>query len=265
MPYYDNPAGRLHDLLARLAEQPQTGSVVGAWAGVLEVDEADIAVHLGRVAELVRQIQEAVDQADEPALLAPVQRFRAVWTRPIFPEDQPFSAQLSKVLPDATAMEALNLVSAQLHSIAAEGKVPSEDELAQLKSELRDLIDNVEAADDIPPDLKHLFISRLRSVEQAIEHLKVGGPNAIRHAMEAVIGSVVYAEDPAAVAKSQTFKNVMATLLIIWSVFSAGPDIQQSIEAWRDIVPVLSAGPEQPSQGPNDAGPGQAPQGPDNK
>jgi len=195
-------------------------------------------------------------------LLAPVQRFRADWTRPIFPQNQPFSAQLLKVLPDETAMEALDLVSAQLHSIAPEGKVPDEDELAQLKSELRELIDNVQAASDIPPEVKHLFISHLRSVEQAIEHLKVGGPNAIRHAMEAVIGSVVYAEDPAAVAKSQTFRNVMATLLIIWSVFSSGPEIQQSIEAWRDIVPALSAGPEQPPQRSSDSGgPGQPPQG----
>jgi hypothetical protein len=248
MPYYDNPAGRLHDLLARLAEQHSGGSVLNAWAAVLEVEQADVAVRLGRVAELVRQIQEAVDQADEDALRAPVQRYRAAWARPIFPEDQPFNAELKKVLPDAASMEALNLVSAQLHSIAPEGKVPEEGELDRLKSELRELIDGVQAASDVPPEVKHLFISRLRAVEQAIEHLEVGGPSAIRQAMEAVIGSVVYTEDPATVAKSQTFRNVMATLLIIWSVFSAGPEIQQSIEAWHEVVPALVPGSDHPPQ-----------------
>lgn len=250
MPYYDNPAGRLHNLLVRLAEQPHNGSVIGAWAGALGVEQADVSVHLGRVAELPRQIQEAVDRAGEQALAAPVARYRAVWTRPIFPEDHPFSGQLRKVLPDAAAMEALNLVSAQLHSIVPEGKVPEEEELNRLKSELRELIDGVQAAGDIPLEVKHLLISRLRAVEQAIEHLEVGGPSAVRQAMEAVIGSVVYTKDPAAVAKSQAFKNVMTTLLIIWSVFSAGPEIQQSVEAWHDIMPALSAGPEQPPQAP---------------
>lgn len=244
MPYYDNPAGRLHDLLVRLAEQHHGGSILGAWAGVLEIEEAEVCVHLGRVAELPRQIQAAVDQAGEKALIAPVLRYRTVWTRPIFPEDQPFSGKLEKVLPDEAAMEALDLLSAQLHSTAAEGSIPSEEELGRLKSEVRGLIEAIEAADDIPPEVKHLLIARLLTVEEAITHLNVGGPRAVRHAMEAVIGSVVYTEDPASVAKSQTFQKVASTLLIIWSVFSAGPAVQHSLEAWQHI-PALVSGPRQ--------------------
>jgi hypothetical protein len=147
------------------------------------------------VAELVRQTQDAVERAGEDALVPPVQRYRASWARPIFPREHAFDSPLSNVLPDAAALEALGLVSAQLHSIAPEGAVPDEGELDRVKSQLRDLIDGVQSAKDVPDDVKHLVISRLRAVEEAVEHLNVGGPSAIRHATEAVMGSVLFTQD----------------------------------------------------------------------
>jgi hypothetical protein len=251
VPYYDNPAGRLHDLLTRLAQQDRVASLLDGWAAVLRVNPENVVVHLGRVADLVRQTQDAVDSAGEGALLPPVERYRDSWAQPIFPREHAFSSALKKVLPDAAALEALDLVSAQLHSIAPEGVVPDEDELAQLKSQLRELIDMVQAADDVPDEVKHLVISRLRSVEEAIEHLDVGGPRSIHHAMEAVMGSVLFAQD-ARVAKSPTIRKVWTTLLIVWTAFSAGPTIQASLEAWPDLVPVLSAGAEQSAGMPED-------------
>lgn len=83
MPYYDNPAGRLHDLLVRLTEQPGNGTLLNAWATVLDVAAEDIAVHLGKVADLVRETQEAVNNAGEGALLPMVGRFRDSWVQPI--------------------------------------------------------------------------------------------------------------------------------------------------------------------------------------
>jgi hypothetical protein len=127
VPYYDNPAGRLHDLLTKLAQQDRTTSVLDGWAAVLHVEPVDVVVHLGRVADLVRQTQDAVSSAGEEALLPPVERYRDSWAQPIFPWDHAFSSPLRKVLPDATALEALDLVSAQLHSIAPEGVVPDEN------------------------------------------------------------------------------------------------------------------------------------------
>ncbi|MDQ3725904.1 MAG: hypothetical protein M3335_08485 [Actinomycetota bacterium] len=255
MPYYDNPAGRLHELLAKLAEQDRRISVLDAWATVLRVEPDDVVVHLGRVADLVRQTQDAVDRAGEDALLPPVQRYRASWAQPIFPQDHAFSGALGKVLPDVAALEALDLISAQLHSIAPEGVVPDEDELERLKSQIRDLIDGVQAADDVPDEVKHLVISRLRAVEEAVEHLDVGGPSAIRRATEAVMGSVLFAQD-AQLAKSPTIQTVWTTLLVIWTVFSAGPTIQTSIEAWKEMAPLLSAKTE---QSPGASAPGSSP------
>lgn len=218
--------------------------MLAGWAAVLRVEQEDVVVHLGRVADLVRQIQDAVDHAGEEALLPPVQRYRDSWARPIFPQNQAFNATLEKVLPGKDALEALDLISAQLHSIAPQGVIPEEDELALLKSQLRELIQGVQTADDVPEEVKRLILSRLRAVEDAVEHLDVGGPNAVRHAMEAVMGSVVFTQD-VGVAKAPTIQKLWAMLLILWTAFSAGPTIQASIEAWQEMLPLPSVEQEQ--------------------
>jgi hypothetical protein len=251
MPYYDNPAGRLHDLLIRLAEQPGNNSVLDGWAAVLSVESGDVIVHLGRVALLVGQIQDAVDRAGEAAIGPQVQRFRRSWAQPIFPQDYGFADNLEFVRPDQASLEVLHLVSAQLHSIAPEGLVPGEDEIEKLKSQLRALIDQVEVANDIPDEVKHLVIARLMAVEEAMAHLKIGGPRALRRAVEAVVGGVVFTQD-SHVAKSSTIKNMLLGLAVIWTAFSSAPTIQDSIEAWQGMIPLLGAGTQQSEVRPAD-------------
>ena len=249
MPYYDNPAGRLHGLLIKLAEQPGNGSLLDAWAAVLDIAAEDIAVHLGEVAVLVRETQEAVNNAGEAALLPMVSRFRDAWAQPIFPQSHAFSDRLDRVLPDQNSLDTLGVVSAHLHAIAPEGSVPSDSELGRRKEELRSLIDEVGAATDIPHELKHLLIVRLRGVEEAIDHLNVGGPGAVQRAMEAVMGSVfTNPEARRAAAKSPTVKTMFTTLWVIWAIFSAGQPVHDSIEGWGDTIQMLSPGPEEPSQ-----------------
>jgi hypothetical protein len=248
MAYYDNPAGRLHDLLARLRESPESNSVISAWADVLGVEQDKVVVHLGPVADLVRLIQNAADRSGEQALLAPVGRYRTAWARPIFPVDQAFDAPLRKVLPDGAAMEALDTVSALLHATAPDGVVPGEEELEARKAELRNLIDEVEVATEIPDELKHLLIDRLRDVEQAIEHLNVGGPGAVKRAMEAAMGSLfTMPQTGQAAAKSPTVRKMVTTLWVIWAIFSAGQAVHQSIEGWAETVQMVTAGPQDSS------------------
>jgi hypothetical protein len=248
MVHYDNPAGRLHDLLARLQESPGSNPVIAAWAEVFGVQQDEVVVHLGPVADLVRQIQNAADKSGQQALLAPVGRYRTAWARPIFPVDQAFDAALHKVLPDGAAMEALDTVSALLHATAPDGVVPGDGELETRKEELRNLIDEVEVATEIPDELKHLLIDRLRDVEEAIEHLNIGGPGAVKRAMEAAMGSLLTTPQTSqAAAKSPTVRKVVTTLWVIWAIFSAGQPVHQSIEGWTETVQMVTAGPKTPS------------------
>lgn len=244
MAEYDNPAGRLHDLLSKLGEQPRNGSIIAGWAAVLEVEQADVVLHLGRVADLVRQTEEAVDVSEAAALQPSVRRFRAAWTRAIFPEDQAFTGHLKTVLPPEEAMEMLGVVSAHLHLIASEGTVPEDDRLDELKTQVRDLIDGVREADDIPDDVKRLVITRLRGVEEAVEHLKVGGPRAVQNAIEAVMGSIVFARNRS-VWKSSAVQKIWATLAVAWTIFAAGPTVHAAIDAWGEMIPLLGAGADQ--------------------
>jgi hypothetical protein len=240
-PYYDNPAGRLHELLRQLGEQDKNAAIVAGWAQVLQVAESDVVLRIGAVFELVREIQEAVDELDDDILRAPVSRLRDQWARPIFPLDIAFLDTLSNVLPPAEALESLGLVAAQLSLRVPEGKVPTVDELTALKTQLRDLVGAVREADDLTEDVKHVIVARLLDVETAIEHIHVGGPEAVRRATEAVVGTMVRTAQPGG-KNHQTLKRVLATLGVLWVAFSAGPTVNNALEAWPDAVRQITSG-----------------------
>lgn len=250
MPYYDNPAGRLHDLLTKLQAQEKGSSLLSGWATVLDVNADDVVVHLGRVADLVRQTQEAVDRIEEEVFVQTVQRYRAAWARPIFPPDHAFNNALGKILPEQPALEALGMVSVHLHSTAPEGVMPDDAQVDQLKTQVRELIDGVGAADDIPDDLKHMVILRLQDVEDALEHLDIGGPSAVRHATEAVIGSMALMTRGTHLIKSPTVQKVCATVAIAWTIFSAPPTAENALESWEKVIPQLTDVIEKPFDSP---------------
>lgn len=79
MASYDNPAGRLHELLRRLNDINPNSSLLAAWAEVLNVPEPDVHLRLGGVGQLVADVQKAVEKSGEQALIAPVSRYRAQW------------------------------------------------------------------------------------------------------------------------------------------------------------------------------------------
>jgi hypothetical protein len=239
--YYDNPAGRLHALLIRLIDQPPNGAILGAWANVLEVDRQDVVLHIGGVADLVRQIQAAVDELDDEVLSAPVARLRGAWAKPIFPSEHAFNTALGKVLPSTEALESLALVAAQLHLRAPEGKVPDDEALANLKKQVRDLVDAVREADDLSDDVKQAIVGRLIDVEKAMEHVHVGGPDAVRRAMEAVMGAMARTANPMT-ARSASLQKLWVTLGVLWVAFSAAPTTQASLETWPTIVHEITSG-----------------------
>lgn len=135
-------------------------------------------------------------------------------------------------------------MSEHLHLIASEGEVPDDGDLENLKAELRDVIDGVQDADDIPDEIRHLIISRLRGVEEAIDHLAVGGPKAVQRAIEAVMGSVAFTQDRK-VWESPAVRKIWVTLRVAWVLFAAGATAHAAIDGWTDMVPLLNAGPQQ--------------------
>jgi hypothetical protein len=250
MPYHDNPAGRLHDLLISLSQQEQGNSLVSGWATVLGVVEEDVVIRLGRVAELVRQTQVEADRTDEEVVVQTVQRYRADWARPIFPPDHAFNKPLVNVLPDPAALEALGMVSVHLHSTDPEGVMPDDAEIEKLRAQVREVVDGVRAAEDIPDDLKHTLILRLQDVEDALEHLDIGGPSAVRHATEAVLGSLALMTRGTILIRSEAIQKVCAVVAIAWTAFSAPATIENSLRSWEKVIPELTAAIEEPFDSP---------------
>ena len=243
--HLDNPAGRLYGLLTGLAEQGRETAIIDGWAAVLGVPQDDVALHLGEVAEQIRQIQSAADRVGVDALRPTVERYREDWEAPIFSRQHALNAALKHVLPGPAALEALDMVSAHLHVVAPEGEVPDETKLEDLKSQLRAVIDAVQKAEDITPEMRRLLIERLHGVEEAIEHLDIGGPQAIRLAAEAAYGGAT-AEADASLWDSQTFKAFRAVLAIVWIGFTTPAQTQNALEVWG-AVPQLVPGIERPA------------------
>lgn len=243
MPHLDNPAGRLHALLAELTyQQNGLNTVVAGWAGALDVAESDVILHIGSVANLVPQIVDAVGRLEDEALIAPVARLRGTWSRAIFPLDHQFNGELRAVLPGEEALESLALVSASLHLLAPEGTVPGGPERANLGNQLRDLVEEISRSDDLPDELKQVLVSRLLDVDTAIAHIRVGGPASVQRAMEAVMGTVMFTAAEKRASQTSTMQKLWVALGVIWVAFSAGPKIQDSIEAWPKIVHEISSG-----------------------
>lgn len=242
MPLYDNPAGRLHELLRKLSEQSTNNGLGVSWGHVLGVPANEVQFHISDVAGLVPQIEDAVDRLDDDDLRAPVRRLRNIWMRAILPSDQAFNGQLGPVLPPREALESLALVSKQLHLLASEGNVPEEDRLEQLREQLLALVDEVRQSADLAENLRQAIVARLMDLAKAIEHVHVGGPDAVRLAMEAVAGTVMLSTDPLGASKTTAVKKMWATLGVVWVAFSASPAIHASIEAWPKIVREISSG-----------------------
>lgn len=241
MPYYDNPAGRLHNLLLKLNEQEPSWSLQQCWARVLDVEVDAVVIQLGRVAELVRETHDAVERLGEDVFVKTVQRYRSDWTRPIFPTQHAFSAALSNVLPEEAALDALGMVSVHLHSTASDGVMPAQDRIDKLDTQVRELIEAVGEDEDIPVELKHLITQRLQDVADALNHLDIGGPNAVRHATEAVIGCVALSAGNKRFVNSQTVRTLWSVLGVAWTLFSVPPTAEHSLESWEKIIPQLPA------------------------
>jgi hypothetical protein len=250
---YDNPAGRLYELLRQLNDVGKGTSISVAWAQVLGVDEDEVPLRLGSVVELVGEIRQAVQRPGAGAFAATVDRYRATWTNAIFPTSQSFNEQVVNVRPDDVALEALAGVAAHLHAIAPEGKIPDEHKLEDLKDKVRGVLVEVEGAEEIPDEVRDLFVSRLSGVLQALEHIAIGGPNAIRLASEALAGAIVIQEGTGKVRRTKTVRNLLSVLGIVWFTFTAAPTAQRSLEAWEEVIhgqltPAQTAGPEKPEQ-----------------
>jgi hypothetical protein len=227
----DNPAGRLHVLLAQLRGESPKQTIVSAWASVLQVPERAVPVQLAEVQKLVTQVRVATD--DAAAQKKQVNRFAKDWQRPVFPLDVMFGDEVHRVFPSEEALDALEAVAEYLHHVRPEGLIPSQDRLDELRAAVDDLIDQVTGA-ALPDEVKSAITKRLHQVLEALTHIHIGGPTAVRDASEALAGVLmVHATRHWQTAPIKKLATVMS---IVWFAFGAPATAQDGVAAWTALA-----------------------------
>lgn len=240
---YQNPAGRLHELLTRFGAHPNV-SIQSAWADVLAVSEGELALYLGEVALLLRDVRDAAEQTGNDAF-EPIPGHLTTLSRSIFPVDAAFGQPASDVPPDPTAMQMLKALSAYLETAAPEGKIPEAAEVEGLRMGFVELLEDVTTT-DLPPDIRRALLHRLTDIIAALEHLNVGGPDAVRRAAEALaISALLYEED--AHDDSGVFTKIRAAAQKAWVAFTVTTALANAVINFDRItgVELLPAGQEQ--------------------
>jgi hypothetical protein len=242
----NNPAGRLYGLLESFNEGE--GSIADVWAHILEVQAPMVRERLGGVAQLVTQIDAALEAPEMSAYLTTFARHRNDFLETIFPLAHSFNEPADHVKPSKHGIEDLATLAAHLGAVAPEPG-PSEEERTKLLDDLQALIDQVEGDTDLPSEIAHLIVRRLLDVELALRHVNIGGPEAVRRATEALIGATVALRHTNENARRATsLRKVFAIAGVIWAAFTGPADVRPSIEAWEGYAHLLDAGPAHVAQ-----------------
>jgi L-rhamnose isomerase len=99
---------------------------------------------------------------------------------------------------------------------------------------------------DIPAEIRRVLLDRLTEVLEALEHLGIGGPNAVRKAAEALAISAVLYEEESGNAHS-VFQKIKQTAKVTWVALTIATQLATAVLTWDKIVdlPALGAGTEQ--------------------
>ncbi|WP_327633491.1 hypothetical protein OHB24_26195 [Kribbella sp. NBC_00482] len=241
----NNPAGRLHTLLTDYRAAAHIDSTMHAtWATVLGVPERQVPVALAEVAALIPEIHRLVVQCGAAEQIALFDAFGRQWAVPIMSEHHP--RQTPSPGPgavDPNALTVLGGLSAYLSTCAPEGVLPDTERVAELKAAVSHLLEGLAGEDSLPQELRSAINARLHDILWAMDHVRIGGPGAVKQATERLLGQITISLSNAPEAsKSGFLKKVTRTLSCIWVAYKAGPQVHAALQGWQDIFKELPPG-----------------------
>jgi hypothetical protein len=241
----NNPAGRLHMVLTEYRAAARTDSTMHAtWARVLGVPEGEVPVALAEVAALIPDIHRLVVQCGASEQIELFNAFGRHWAVPIMSEHHP--RQTPSPGPDAvdpSALAVLGGLSAYLSTCAPEGVLPDPERVTELQAAVSDLLDELAGEDSLPAELRSAINARLHDIIWAMDHVRIGGPGAVKQAIERLLGQITISLHNKPDARDSGFlKKVTKTISCIWVAYKAGPQVQAGLESWQDILKQLPPG-----------------------
>jgi hypothetical protein len=229
-------------MLVALQEQGGGTPLRAAWAEVLGVPEPDVQYGRFGLPLVARVLSEAIEEAEratEEIGISLRRDYIDEWRKPVFAPGGNLDAPLQQQGVHGEALNYLANIRNVLQKKDRRPALPEGDELTGLLEQVDDLAGSVEAAEELSAEVKRALLRRINDLRFAIEHVRVGGAEGVEEAVERLVGALGVRH--AAVPKTLS-KRILAMAGTIFTLFAAGPVIQDSIEAWGDMSkPVIEA------------------------
>lgn len=236
----DNPAGRLHDLLAAYQQTADPNKTIHAtWATTLGVPEPKVLTALAEVASLVPAIEQAVFAVGDDSQRTMYEQFSHKWAAPIvqYSNHPRTTPSPGPGLVDGDALVALGALSSYLSLRVPEGAVPDSERRSELRGEVVAAIDALREDRSVPSQLATAINHRLHDVLWAMDHIRTGGPGAVEQATERLLGEVVLSsKGDSDVRKSGVLRRTLDVAGNVWFAFKFVPEAQTAVEGWQNIL-----------------------------
>ena len=242
MNQYDNPAGRLDEILKRLKPETEKEQVGDVWARALDVPKANMALLLKRMG-MVHQLPLEIRQAVGGLHLAEPNKL--LWFMPKLEQAlavtnfrAPFQTTVGQHL-GADVRNGLGALSAVLSGYGAGASVAFDpEELKELRDQIVNLIDDVRES-DLPEDLRHFVLEQLDDVLDAIQDYWIAGVEPVRDAVQKAVGATVLTDgESRRLEKRPLGKRFLEILHIAIAVVSLASN---SLELADAAEPILTA------------------------
>lgn len=227
-------SSRLRAMIVGLQEQGGGQKLLTGWAKVLDLPEDDVQFGqfgLPLVAGVLSRAIEEAERADAEVGVLLRRDHIEEWRRPVFTPSGNLETTVQQMPVGPEALAYLATIASVLLRRDGLQELPEGDELAGLLDQVDDLAASVENS-DLPDEVKQALLRRINDVRFAIEHVRIGGAEGVNEAVEYLIGT--------AIVRQSAIPNWMrgkfaAFVVALYAVFTAGGDIQQSIEAWPEM------------------------------
>jgi hypothetical protein len=217
--YMDNPAGRLHAILLKVVNLPANTPAMEGWATVFGIEPGDHVQFFRYVARVFRMASEV----------------RTLVRR--YPEDDPellldHFDEVERTLANLTATASLQMNSFAEPLRPGRGlyslRVCSSLLHRRCPDQVRDVISDVEDADDLDSATASWLTKRLYEILQALSESSIYGTPEVEQASEKLIGGVVRKRERiASLSKSKVGMKVAAVIVALDLALNLGNNARE--------------------------------------
>jgi hypothetical protein len=163
------------------------------------------------------------------------------WSKPVYASGGNLDGPLQHHQVSQEAVDYLDAIAKVLGTTEKQDALPDPVELTGLLEQLSEVANSIEGSRELGDDVRTALLRRISQMRFAIENVRVGGPEGVEEAIELLLGAAVLRS--ARVPKA-TARKIFAVVAAAYTVFSAGPTIDASLQAWPHVIETLTAAPD---------------------